>query len=47
MGDSLHTIELGESGSRVVFCHGLFGQGRNFTAIGKALASPERGRATG
>jgi pimeloyl-ACP methyl ester carboxylesterase len=39
----LHTTELGEAagrdgGSRVVLCHGLFGQGRNFTAIGKALA---------
>ena len=42
MGDSLHTIELGTSGSRVVFCHGLFGQGRNFTAIGKALADLHR-----
>jgi pimeloyl-ACP methyl ester carboxylesterase len=42
MGDSLHTIELGESGSRVVFCHGLFGQGRNFTAIGKALSDQHR-----
>jgi pimeloyl-ACP methyl ester carboxylesterase len=38
----LHTTQLGESGSRVVFCHGLFGQGRNFTAIGKALADHHR-----
>ena len=38
----LHTTELGESGSRVVFCHGLFGQGRNFTAAGKALAQHHR-----
>lgn len=38
----LHTTELGESGSRVVFCHGLFGQGRNFTAIGKQLADRHR-----
>ena len=38
----LSTIELGESGSRVVFCHGLFGQGKNFTAIGKALADEHR-----
>jgi pimeloyl-ACP methyl ester carboxylesterase len=43
MGDvPLHTTELGESGSRVVFCHGLFGQGRNFTAIGKQLADRHR-----
>jgi pimeloyl-ACP methyl ester carboxylesterase len=38
----LHTTELGEAGSRVVFCHGLFGQGRNFTAIGKQLAERHR-----
>jgi len=38
----LHTTELGESGSRVVFCHGLFGQGRNFTAIAKQLADRHR-----
>lgn len=38
----LHTTELGEAGSRVVFCHGLFGQGKNFTAAGKALADHHR-----
>lgn len=42
----LNTTELatasGENGSRVVFCHGLFGQGKNFTAIGKALADTHR-----
>jgi pimeloyl-ACP methyl ester carboxylesterase len=42
VGERLHTTELGESGSAVVFCHGLFGQGRNFTAIGKALADRHR-----
>jgi pimeloyl-ACP methyl ester carboxylesterase len=42
MGEPLHTTELGESGSRVVFCHGLFGQGRNFTAIGRSLADRHR-----
>jgi pimeloyl-ACP methyl ester carboxylesterase len=41
-GRPLHTTELGESGSRVVFCHGLFGQGRNFTAIAKQLADRHR-----
>ena len=35
---TLHTTSLGDSGSRVVFCHGLFGQGKNWSAIGKALA---------
>lgn len=39
---ALHTTELGETGSRVVFCHGLFGQGRNWTQIGKALAEEHR-----
>ena len=36
------TATLGESGSRVVFCHGLFGQGKNFTAVGKALSGDHR-----
>ncbi|MCW2818172.1 MAG: Esterase [Marmoricola sp.] len=35
---TLHTTEVGEQGSRIVFCHGLFGQGRNWTGIAKALA---------
>ncbi|GAA5149602.1 alpha/beta fold hydrolase [Nocardioides marinquilinus] len=37
---SLHTTEVGAadgSGERVVFLHGLFGQGRNFTQIARAL----------
>ena len=38
----LSTTSLGETGSRVVLCHGLFGQGKNFTAIGKALAVDHR-----
>ena len=39
---SLHTTALGDQGSRVVFLHGLFGQGRNWTQIGKALADRHR-----
>lgn len=39
---SLHTTTYGDSGSRVVFCHGLFGQGRNWTQHAKALASDHR-----
>jgi pimeloyl-ACP methyl ester carboxylesterase len=39
---SLHTRALGDRGSRVVFAHGLFGQGRNWTQIGKALADQHR-----
>ena len=42
MSDALHTSALGDHGSRVVFCHGLFGQGRNWTQIGKALADEHR-----
>lgn len=34
---SLHTTTVGESGEPVVFLHGLFGQGKNFTTIAKAL----------
>lgn len=33
----LYTREIGDEGARVVFLHGLFGQGRNFTTIAKAL----------
>lgn len=33
----LHTTEVGSTGPRVVFLHGLFGQGRNFTSAAKAL----------
>jgi pimeloyl-ACP methyl ester carboxylesterase len=33
---------LGESGPRVVFVHGLFGQGKNWTSIAKGLADAHR-----
>jgi pimeloyl-ACP methyl ester carboxylesterase len=33
---------IGDGGSRVVFLHGLFGQGRNWTRIGKGLADRHR-----
>jgi pimeloyl-ACP methyl ester carboxylesterase len=39
---SLHTTDLGDHGSRVVFCHGLFGQGKNWTQVGKQLATDHR-----
>lgn len=35
---SLHSTVVGEAGETVVFLHGLFGQGRNFTGVAKALA---------
>lgn len=38
----LHTTSLGTQGSPVIFCHGLFGQGKNWTQIGKALADRHR-----
>lgn len=39
---SLHTTTLGASGPLVAFCHGLFGQGRNWTSIAKAVAEDHR-----
>jgi len=38
----LHVLRLGESGSRVVFLHGLFGQGRNWMTVAKAIAERHR-----
>lgn len=42
---SLHTTVLGDTsgqGSTVAFCHGLFGQGKNWTQIAKALSAEHR-----
>lgn len=33
----LHGTVVGDTGETVVFLHGLFGQGRNFTGVAKAL----------
>ena len=44
---TLHTTTYGEDGSPIVFCHGLFGQGRNWTAVAKALAGDASHRAGG
>lgn len=41
----LHTMAVGTAGPRVAFLHGLFGQGRNWTSIAKALAGPDGDRA--
>jgi pimeloyl-ACP methyl ester carboxylesterase len=42
---SLHTTVLGDSlsqGSTVAFCHGLFGQGKNWTQVAKAISTDHR-----
>jgi pimeloyl-ACP methyl ester carboxylesterase len=36
----LHTLSVGSAGPRVAFLHGLFGQGRNWMQIAKAIAGP-------
>jgi pimeloyl-ACP methyl ester carboxylesterase len=38
---SLHTLSVGTGGPRVAFLHGLFGQGRNWSQVAKALAGPD------
>src|SRR3954449_3504101 len=38
----LHTTSLGERGPLVAFCHGLFGQGKNWTTVAKAVAEDHR-----
>ncbi|QBR91696.1 alpha/beta fold hydrolase [Nocardioides euryhalodurans] len=38
----LHTTAYGDDGPLVVFCHGLFGQGRNWTQVAKRLAGEHR-----
>jgi pimeloyl-ACP methyl ester carboxylesterase len=40
--ERLATRTIGESGPRVAFVHGLFGQGRNWTTIAKGLADEHR-----
>jgi pimeloyl-ACP methyl ester carboxylesterase len=40
--ERLATRTLGGSGPRVVFVHGLFGQGKNWTTIAKGLAGDHR-----
>jgi pimeloyl-ACP methyl ester carboxylesterase len=40
--ERLHTRTVGEAGPHVVFVHGLFGQGKNWTTIAKGLADRHR-----
>ena len=44
-GGGLHTMPVGTAGPRVAFLHGLFGQGRNWTQIAKAVSGPDGTRA--
>lgn len=37
-GQPLGETRIGDSGPWVVFCHGLFGRGKNFTSAAKALS---------
>lgn len=39
---ALHSTTIGEAGPPIVFCHGLFGQGKNWTQIAKRLAGSHR-----
>ena len=48
---SLNTLKVGESGPRIAYLHGLFGQGRNWMQIAKAVGGrallvdlPDHGR---
>ena len=38
----LHTTQIGDHGSPIVFCHGLFGQGKNWTQVAKAFVPEHR-----
>ena len=39
---ALHSVQLGDAGPAVVLLHGLFGQGKNWTSIAKALSDSYR-----
>lgn len=38
---ALNTLSVGTAGPRIAFLHGLFGQGRNWTQVAKAVAGPD------
>ncbi|MDO5499924.1 MAG: alpha/beta fold hydrolase [Propionibacteriaceae bacterium] len=37
--ETLHTLRVGDRGPKVAFCHGVFGQAKNWMTVAKALAS--------
>jgi esterase len=39
---ALHSVQMGDAGPAVVLLHGLFGQGKNWTSIAKALSDSYR-----
>ncbi|MCW2810020.1 MAG: putative hydrolase [Friedmanniella sp.] len=39
---ALHRTQVGDQGPRVVFLHGLFGQGKNWTSMARALSPTAR-----
>jgi pimeloyl-ACP methyl ester carboxylesterase len=41
-GRGLHSVQVGDAGPAVVFLHGLFGQGKNWTSIANELADSYR-----
>lgn len=38
----LHSTQVGSTGERIAFCHGLFGQGKNWTSVAKTLSDEFR-----
>ncbi|WP_130865548.1 alpha/beta fold hydrolase [Acidipropionibacterium timonense] len=42
----LHTTEIGHGRHTIVWCHGIFGQGKNFTSVARSLvgSDPDRWR---
>ena len=45
VSDPLHTRSGGTAGPRIAFLHGLFGQGRNWNQIAKAVSGEDQGDA--
>src|SRR5690349_18877827 len=41
----LNTLSVGTAGPRIAFLHGLFGQGRNWNQIAKAVSGPDGSQA--